>query len=200
MTLPARILGLLGLIASAGLAFALPETPPATNRPALDGKWHGVTHLPSPRLPDISICDKLNPFWWFGNVDEPRAPDWFKPGKRGRNWKWHLRNPFHNLTHYVIGIADKKFVRSGRYPGEISNPHGGWNFAVLKYKWLRLPFVSYRRGKFEFYAGWRVRGNFGFKVNFNPKYHGRPPAPAAADADTSTPPAENGGTNLPSRN
>jgi hypothetical protein len=80
-----------------------------------------------------------------------------------------LRNPFHNFDFYVIGIADKEFVRSGRYPKKNSNPDGGWDFAVSKYKCLRLPFISYQRGKFNFYCGWRNRGNFGIKINFQKK-------------------------------
>ena len=65
-----------------------------------------------------------------------------------------------------MGIADKRFTRKGRFPAEISNPNGGWNWAVCHYKVLRLPFVDYRRGGFEFYWGWRERGNLGLKLNF----------------------------------
>jgi hypothetical protein len=75
------------------------------------------------------------------------------------------RNPLHNFNSYVIGTADRKFVRSGRYPEVISNPHGGWNFAVNRHKWLRLPFVLYHRGRIECYFGLREHGSFGIKVN-----------------------------------
>jgi hypothetical protein len=109
---------------------------------------------------------KINPIWWFGNIDEPKAPDWYRPEDPHRDFRYHLRNPFHNFTFYVIGIADKEFVRMGRYPEAVANPDQGWNWAVIKYGWLRLPFISYHRGDFKFYIGWRPRGNFGFKLNF----------------------------------
>jgi len=156
---------------------------PVVGREELDGRWHTIRRKVSPKLPKITPCDKINPVWWFKNADEPVPPDWFRPGEKRRSFNWFFRNPFHNFTHYVIGIADKPHERSGRYPGKISNPNGGWLFTVVKYKWLRLPFISYRREKFEFYFGWRVLGNFGIKINFNPeRTHPLKPAPHAKDA------------------
>ena len=78
--------------------------------------------------------------------------------------KWRWRNPLHNFTFYVVGIADKDFKRAGKHPAAVFNRNDGWNTAVCKYRWLRLPFVSYKKGKFKFYCGWRERGNFGFKL------------------------------------
>ena len=128
--------------------------------------WHSIQIAPRPGLPKIHFYDKLNPVWWFKNSDEPIPPDWYKPNDKHRVRKWLFRNPLHNFDNYVIGIADKSSVRSGRYPLQTSNPHGGWNFAISRRKLIVLPFVSYRRGKFEFYLGWRERGNFGAKMNF----------------------------------
>ena len=121
--------------------------------------------MPRQRQP-FSTCKKLNPAWWLGNAEEPKAPDWYRPGQCCRDFLWHLRNPCHNFTFYVIGIADKPFTRTGCYPGRASNPHGGWNWATCRYKRLRLPFMDYHRGRFEFYCGWRNGGNFGMKLNF----------------------------------
>lgn len=137
-----------------------------TNEAALEGKWHCVRRFPSPKAPKIHFYNKLNPIWWFQNADDPDAPEWFRPGEKGREFKWFLRNPFHNFTFYVIGVADKEFVRSGRYPRRTSNPNGGWMFAVTRRRILPLPYWSYRRGRFEFYLGWRVQGNFGIKFNW----------------------------------
>ncbi len=123
-----------------------------------------VVHEPKPDR-DFSLCQKLNPVWWFGNADEPDPPDWYRPGKGCRTFTWHLRNPCHNFTSYVIGIGDKRFTRVGRFPKDVANPNGGWNWAVCRYGWLRLPFVDYHRGRFEFYCGWRESGNFGCKLN-----------------------------------
>jgi hypothetical protein len=107
---------------------------------------------------------KLNPAFWFGNADDPMPPDEYRPHDHNRVHKWYLRNPTHNLDFYVIGIADKTFRRAGRCPREVYNPRQGWNWAVSKYKWVRLPFLSYRREPFKFYFGWRERGNFGVEL------------------------------------
>jgi hypothetical protein len=138
-------------------------------------KWHSIVMTPRTNLPAIHFYDKLNPIWWLGNADEPRAPDWYRPNARTRNFTWYLRNPLSNFSNYVIGIADKKSVRSGKYPDKISNPRGGWNFAVSRRHILLLPFIDYKRGRFEFYFGWRERGNFGTKLNFRQKLPEPPP-------------------------
>jgi hypothetical protein len=109
---------------------------------------------------------KWNPVWWFGNVDSPTPPKWYRPDEPCRTNLWYWRNSLHNFTHYVIGIKDKPFVRVGTFPDRVFAPEHGWNWAVCKYKCLRLPFVSYNRGGFKFYCGWRERGNFGMKLNF----------------------------------
>jgi hypothetical protein len=148
-----------------------------TNMP--DGKWHSVEIKPSSRPGTIHFYNKINPVWWFKNADAPAPPDWFKPDEKRRSLKWFLRNPLHNFSFYVIGISDKQHVRSGRYPKRIGNPNGGWNVAVAKYKWVRLPFVSYSRHGIDFYLGWRTGGNFGGKLNFNAK---RPPRTGQSDS------------------
>jgi hypothetical protein len=111
----------------------------------------------------------MNPVWWFGNADDPVPPPDYRKGKCCRKFMWYMRNPFHNFNHYIIGIGDKPFTRVGRFPDKVANPNGGWNWAVCKYKYLRLPFVDYQRGRFEFYCGWRNGGNFGMKLNFAQK-------------------------------
>lgn len=137
-----------------------------SNAAVLDGPWHSLRAMPVKNL-NIRTFEKFNPGWWFGNADEPVPPAWYRPKAKTRTFLWHLRNPLHNFNNYVIGIHDKESVRSGWYPRGLSNPNGGWNFAVSKYEHLRLPFVDYRRGKFEFYFGWRVGGNFGIKMNWH---------------------------------
>jgi hypothetical protein len=64
-----------------------------------------------------------------------------------------------------MGIADKEFEFVGRHPG-LFNPNDGWNWTVCRYKCVRLPLISYKKGGFLFYFGWRERGNFGIKLNF----------------------------------
>src|SRR5262245_12755075 len=82
----------------------------------------------------IRPCRKWNPAFWFGNLEHPVPPDYYRPNDRWRNFKWRLRNPLNNFTFYVIGIADKTFKRVGPYPDRNGNPYGGWNWAVCKYK------------------------------------------------------------------
>jgi len=130
-------------------------------------RWHTITVRPPANQPKIHFYNKLNPVWWFKNSDEPVPPAWYKPGDKHRVTKWHFRNPLHNFDNYVIGVADKKFKRSGRYPDRNSNPKGGWDFEVARRKLAMLPFASYQRGGFNFYFGWRERGNFGIKLNFS---------------------------------
>ncbi len=122
-----------------------------------------VVHEPEVHPP---LWKKFNPVWWFGNWDDPEPPGWFRPDRRYRNRLWYVRNLLHNFMFYVVGIADQRFVRTGRYPGEVFSPQGGWNWAVCRYKCLLLPFVSFQKGDFKFYLGWRERGNFGVKLNF----------------------------------
>jgi hypothetical protein len=107
---------------------------------------------------------KWNPVWWIGNADDRVPPEWYRPGEKGRGTLWQLRNPLHNFTFYVIGVADEDFIRYGREPEAVFARAGGWNWAVIEKGWLRLPFVSYEGKRLRFYALWRERGNFGLKA------------------------------------
>ena len=111
----------LGLLLAIGALLAAHcsamECPPGCCCPAAPKpKWHSVVMLPRTNLPAIHFYNKINPLWWFGNSDEPRAPDWYRPGSKFRNVAWYFRNPLENFSNYVIGIADKKSARSGWYP------------------------------------------------------------------------------------
>ena len=131
----------------------------ATNAPA----QRAVRNVPTVRP---TTLQKLNPIFWFGNLDDPDPPDWYRPDDPRRDGKWYCRNSLHNFTFYVMGIADKEFEHTGRFPGELFNPNDGWNWTMCRYKCVRLPLISYKQGRFLFYAGWRTRGNFGLKLNF----------------------------------
>jgi hypothetical protein len=162
-------------------ALAESQAAPARMKPAHPRPpWHTITMEPRPNLPEFHWYTKINPVWWLKNDDQPVPPDWYRPEEKHRVLKWHLRNPFHNFTYYVIGTCDKRTFRSGRYPEANTNPHGGWNFAVSRRGWFPRPFVDYRRGSFEFYFGWQRRGNFGIKLNLNqapPRKQTPPPQP-----------------------
>ena len=141
--------------ASDGDLVTIPSNPPApatiyTNTPK---------HQPR-------TTQKLSPLFWFGNVDDPIPPPSYRTDDPHRVRKWYWRNSCHNFTFYVMGMADKEFTRTGRCPHLVFCQDGGWNWAVCRYGCVRLPFVSYQRGSFKFYIGWRERGNFGLKLNF----------------------------------
>ncbi len=133
--------------------------------------WHTIIVMPLTNHAKIHFYNKINPIWWFGNIDDPVPPPDYRPHSKYRVFLWRLRNPFHNSDFYVIGIADKQFKRSGRYPDRVGSPQGGWSFAVTRRKLAVLPFIFYQHGRFTFYFGWRDRGDFGIKLNYSAPPH-----------------------------
>lgn len=152
------------------------RSPPDTNAV----HWHTIKVEPKPGLPKIHFYNKINPVWWFGNADDPTPPDWYRPDDKHRKTKWYFRNPLHNFTFYIIGLADKPFYRSGWYPKHNSDPKGGWDFDIIRRHILFLPHISYERSWCSFYFGWRERGNFGIKLNFHHKSKAKPAAEEAS--------------------
>jgi hypothetical protein len=132
-----------------------------------------VIHIPSEKH-RFSIWQKVNPIWWFGNADEPVAPDWYRPGGQFRNLMWHLRNPFHNFDFYVIGLSDKRFIRVGRFPEETFNRDSGWNWGACLFHGVRLPYLSYIHGRVRAYCGWRPGGAFGLELKLHSKIENKP--------------------------
>jgi hypothetical protein len=132
--------------------------------PAQGHAWHSVVVEPRPDLPRIHALNKVNPAWWVKNLDDPNPPEWYVPKGKLRKLRWYGRNSFHNFDFYVVGVADKRCVRSGRYPNDVGNPNGGWNYAVTQYKRLRLPFLSFQGKRVEWYIGWRNSGSFGLAL------------------------------------
>ena len=124
-----------------------------------------ITRAASIHTPPIRAAQKWNPLWAFGNADDPAPPAWYRPGAKNRATLWRMRNPFHNFTHYIIGVSDKDITRTGKHPGAVFAPGGGWNWAVTRHRWIPLPFVSFDGKRCRFYLGWRESGNFGGKVN-----------------------------------
>ena len=123
----------------------------------------------------VSFWKKLNPFWWFGNEDD----GWYGDDKwrAGRNKtllltiEWFFRNPLHNLTFYVIGVADKdrRFYSTKPWGGQ-----DGFSFhsVVAKEGFLKgvyLPMVAYVGDNSGWYIGWRPYGSFGISLNFAKK-------------------------------
>jgi len=93
---------------------------------------------------------------------------------------WGVRNPLHNFTFYVIGTANQRnsgvtllqvtpcHVASGCYTPQATTvfPSQSSCFYLALHGWK--PFLSWRLVyhpcyQFDFYLGWRCRGNFGLK-------------------------------------
>jgi hypothetical protein len=109
----------------------------------------------------------MNP---FGNSDEPDAPSWYLPG-RPQWWRtlcWYVRNPMHNLTHYMVGWTNQPFTviysAADRDRDGFADA-GGWLAAWLSRGSERRPFVSYTSRKMDLYLGWHpVNGKLGARL------------------------------------
>ncbi len=110
--------------------------------------------------------------WWypldlawllFGNEDDGIYGDatWRagRPRSFGLAVKWWLRNPCHNLTWYVLGIANRDRLLVINKDSDAP----GWVYGYLSAGWLRLPFLAYN-GRLVGYIGWRPSGAFGLKL------------------------------------
>lgn len=126
--------------------------------------WQTKVNIPRHKG-KIHWYNKINPIWWFGNIDDPVPPKEYCPNNKCRRFLYSLRNPFHNFTFYVIGIADREFRIEGKDVKNVFRPDDGLNFTVSHCGPFLLPFVSFKKEHFKFYIGWRPDGNFGFKFN-----------------------------------
>lgn len=154
----------LGVLLFAGCAMIPGETRIPPHR-QIDSPHHfyGKPRTPSLDGSRVAGIPKLNPKWWIENSDDP-LPWWWKPDAPldERKRTWMMRNPFHNFTHYVIGVADRHTHRVGIKARSIWNDGGSFNASVTRAgPLIYLPMIS-NRGKFlEWYFGWRESGNFG---------------------------------------
>src|SRR5215212_8339854 len=127
---------LFGLAAGFAPCAAADKFAPAVSASDVPARWYSIAIEPRADRLTIRARDKWNPIWWFKNADDPLPPESYRPHDKGRALKWQLRNPLHNFTFYVIGVADKKVVRSGLRPEENFNSDGGWNVAATRHKWI----------------------------------------------------------------
>jgi len=143
------------------------------------------SYLHEGRGHDIGLCKVVNPIWWLGNEDRPFDEEFTFFGKiiddsykhGTRKFLFAVRNPGHNFTHYVIGHANHKFMRTGDYPSHVwsqdeSKPtnicwikkHPDNKGKLFARPIIPKPYLS-RKGKVtEGYAGWRNGGNFGLAL------------------------------------
>jgi hypothetical protein len=131
-----------------------------------------VETAPWPKAQVIDWRDKINPLWWFGNVEgmdpnyEPGWPLW------QRRLFWFFRNFAYNFFRFVVGVEDRDLMVTGPAPVftpvwlEASPPRTGWKWAIIRTGWVALPFVSYTGNHVLWYAGWLPSGGrLGAKFN-----------------------------------
>ena len=158
---------------------------------AFVGVWVGLARLgafrsgPAPipvavlekaRRPKRPWKEKLNLYWMFIDNDDDGiyGDDNWRAG-REKNlklaWEWYKRNPVHNLTWYVLGVADRERTVSGEYGNAFHKPGGGflycWTDVSIGGIPVSLPFVSYISPHVKAYFGWRPSGAFGPKLNIS---------------------------------
>ena len=117
--------------------------------------------------PEIKWYHRFNPLWWFDNIDDPHPPEQFvskiADWSELRVWLWwKWRNKLHNGNYYVWGLAGKDIEVKSKYPGELFAPIG-YNWFLVKYKWLILPGLSYYGNVWRWYIGWLDSGQFGLE-------------------------------------
>lgn len=126
--------------------------------------WHGQ--------PRISWRAKINPIWWFGNVeglDPAYMPNW--PLWQRRMF-WFARNFAFNFFRFVVGVEDRDLMVTGPAPvflpvwHEAQPRRTGWKWSLICTGCLVLPFASYTGDRIVFYIGWLPSGGrLGFKLN-----------------------------------
>jgi len=136
--------------------------------------FHADTRIPWSRL--------INPIWMLQSTGDATMRWTAPPINNGapylpsvqnqllRNFLWWLRNPAGNFFGFIIGFDGVDYEVEGSNnvmmtTGRDCNPQVlGWRWSVIKYKWMRYPFINYYNGKVEAYLGWRpASGGFGVK-------------------------------------
>jgi hypothetical protein len=113
-----------------------------------------------------ALVNKLSPWWWLYNSDDPTPPTNYQPSKPEwlRTVMWYVRNPVHNFNFYIIGVADQDFtmrtrmVSSSLYWSVINKGR----FVGVP---VNLPFVEYSNKWLLFHIGWQRHGDFAIKLN-----------------------------------
>ena len=125
----------------------------------------------------VSFWKKINPLWWFGNEDDGwYGDDRWRAGREktfSLALKWFFRNPFHNFTFYVIGIADhnRTFYSSSDWGRPADGSASGFSFHAVRAEnsIVFFPMIAYVGKKKGWYIGWRPYGSFGISLNFATK-------------------------------
>jgi len=116
---------------------------------------------------------RLNPWHWLMAIfSNSRKADYTATAKKyyptslpaNQRIRYWIRNPAHDFTAYIIGFdGDPRYRTVRGNPDTVLQEGGTW--AVRRWRWLLLPFVSYQH-HFKCYLGWRPDGTFGGKFRF----------------------------------
>jgi hypothetical protein len=126
----------------------------------------------------VPLIKKLNPIWWFGNDTEQSADEapWYHPewSRARRYFYWNfLRNPLQNFRCFMIGVQDRNYVVTGRYPvltvqrDDLVSREYGFQCSVI---WLLVPrpFISYSGKYVVWYVGTSADGDLRPQVQPTP--------------------------------
>ena len=93
--------------------------------------------------------------------------------------RWSGRNPLHNFSFYVVGsahwrrhyhavlfsVADGRVRAFSRGEKKVFDSVNAFKIAFNDFKpFIALQFSHFKNRRFQFYVGWRDRGNLGFKL------------------------------------
>jgi hypothetical protein len=106
------------------------------------------------------------PWALFGNVDDSvDGPSNWRPDLKDGSFKrralWWFRNPFHNLTFYVIGFRHLNSTSDQN----IGSDYPGWLFVKSYVSGYKIPryLIGHNGLAYQWYIGWRAGGAFGIK-------------------------------------
>ena len=116
--------------------------------------------------------------------------------------RWSTRNPLHNFSFYVVGsahwkrhyhaamfsIADGRVRAFTRGEKKVFDSDNSFKIAFNDFKpFIALQFSHFKNRRFQFYVGWRERGNLGFKLRPWAKRTTKEKQPASTDAPPAAP-------------
>lgn len=108
---------------------------------------------------------KINPLWWLGNDERSAVGNTF--------YYKYVRNFAQNFRWYVIGLADRPHLVTGRAPicnkrSDLRPAESGWQYSFVHLLGVPLlPWVCFASRRLTFYFGWEPDGGFGILLNFS---------------------------------
>lgn len=119
--------------------------------------------------------------------------------------RWGTRNPLHNFSFYVIGSAhwkrhynavlfsasDEGVRAFARGKETVFDSNNAFKIAFNDFKpFISLQFSHFKNRRFQFYVGWRERGNLGFKLRPWARAQRKSPSPKETTTQDAPCPAQ----------